>query len=135
MSHSICCPRCSSADIRKSRWQEISELPKMLIGVYAFRCLACGERFFGNILSNKSGYATCPKCLRYDIQPASKTSSRLTLADKIRVGLNAQVYRCMACRVTFSSFRDPKPGETESPQLKPARTPEVSQVKTSPGTP
>jgi DNA-directed RNA polymerase subunit RPC12/RpoP len=104
--HGFSCPKCASAEIRRSRRQGSFELLGMLIGVYPFRCLKCNERFSGNvwILANR-GNATCPRCLRLDVQPAMKRDSHMTARDRFKLSLGAHMYRCVPCRLTFFSFR------------------------------
>ena len=100
------CPYCGSADVRRSRRQGFAELPKMLVGVYPFRCLGCSERFFGNIwLLATKGFANCPKCLRLDILQWMKPDARLTAWDRLRMAWGAHTYRCVPCRTTFVSFK------------------------------
>jgi DNA-directed RNA polymerase subunit RPC12/RpoP len=100
------CPTCGSADVRRSRRQGFSEIPKMLLGIYPFRCLGCGDRFFGNVwLLATRGYANCPKCLRLSVLPWAKRESHLSGGDKLRQAFGAHTYRCVPCRYTFLSFR------------------------------
>jgi DNA-directed RNA polymerase subunit RPC12/RpoP len=100
------CPYCGSADIRRSRKHGLGETPKMLLGVYPFRCLTCQERFFANIwLLSTRGYTKCPKCLRMDVVPWVKPEVRLTLWDRLRMSWGAHSYRCHPCRHFFISFR------------------------------
>ena len=104
--HGFSCPHCGSPDVRRSRRHGMGEVPKMLLGVYPFRCLNCGERFFGNVwLLATKGYANCPKCLRLDVQPWVRREGRVSAWDQLRMILGAQTYRCIACRYTFLSFR------------------------------
>lgn len=100
------CPYCLSADVRRSRRQGLGEIPGMFLGIYPFRCLACGERFFGSIwMRAKREYARCPKCLRLDVLPWVRTDAHLTRWSRFRLALGAHSYRCVPCRRFFVSFR------------------------------
>jgi DNA-directed RNA polymerase subunit RPC12/RpoP len=110
------CPLCGSADVRRSHRQGFGEIPKMLTGVYPFRCLGCGERFFGNVwMLTTRGFANCPRCLRLSVLPWAKRDSHVSGWDRLRMALGAHTYRCLPCRHTFLSFRkcvppgDPEP--------------------------
>lgn len=123
--HGFTCPCCGSPDVRRSRTQGFAEVPKMVFGVYPFRCLACSERFFGNVwLLNTRGYANCPKCLRLSVNPVGKKEARLTQLDMIKLTLGAHTYRCVPCRHTFLSFRKcivvDAPQVTVNPEHEPA---------------
>ena len=114
--HGFPCPTCGSADVRRSRRQDISEIPKMLLGVYPFRCLGCGERFLGNVwrLSRK-GFAKCPKCLRLSVLPWERKETGISALDQIKMRLGAHTYRCLICRHTFVSFcKSVVSGQTEN---------------------
>ena len=127
--HGFSCPHCGSADVRRSRRQDFGEIPKMALGVYPFRCLKCGDRFFGNVwLLATSGYANCPRCLRLSVLPWTKRESHLSGWDRLRLSLGAHTYRCVPCRYTFISFRRSVGGGKEPKGLLPA-----AQVAENPG--
>ena len=132
--HGFSCPKCASADIRRSRRHGTFELLGMLFGVYPFRCLKCNERFSGNvwILANR-GNVCCPRCLRLDVQPAIKRDSHLTTGDRFKLSLGAHMYRCVPCRLTFFSFRKSIYSRTQEHHSDPVKVgsrtaPEVSEV-------
>jgi DNA-directed RNA polymerase subunit RPC12/RpoP len=100
------CPTCGSGDIRRSRRQDWLEIPKMLVGIYPFRCLKCGDRFFGNVwILATGGNANCPQCLRLDVKPSTRTEAHLKRREKFMLAMGAHMYRCVPCRLNFLSFR------------------------------
>ncbi len=78
----------------------------MFLGIFPFRCLGCGERFFGSVwMLAMRDYARCPKCLRLDVLPWPRTDVHLSRWSRFLLVLGAHVYRCIPCRRYFVSFR------------------------------
>lgn len=54
MSTSVCCPSCTAAACRKSRWRSHEERAAHP-GMHPFRCPACGDRFLAPVHPQGSG--------------------------------------------------------------------------------
>lgn len=114
------CENCGSANLRRSKRQSAWESLKMMAGIYPFRCLDCGARFWVSVwLFSKLAFAKCPKCLGTELVIWPAKHFRLTLFRKLMLTLGAQRYRCKPCRHNFLSFRprlmssNNQSGETE----------------------
>ena len=100
------CPHCHSPSIRRSRRQDSGELAKMARGLYPFRCLDCGERFWSSIWQlSWWKYAKCPKCLSLMLISWTRKSHHLSIWTKLLLTFGATRYRCDACRYNFASFK------------------------------
>jgi hypothetical protein len=78
----------------------------MMLGVYPFRCNACGHRFWGNVwLFSIWQWAKCPRCLNVSLTDWPKRQYHLSLWTQIKTSLGAKRHRCARCRCNFVSFR------------------------------
>jgi DNA-directed RNA polymerase subunit RPC12/RpoP len=110
MIYPVTCDLCGSAHLRRSRRQSKSELLKMAIGTYPFRCLDCSARFSVNVLLlSRLAFAKCPKCLGPDLTTWPRKGYHVSLPKKLMLTFGARPYRCAACRYNFASFRPVAP--------------------------
>jgi DNA-directed RNA polymerase subunit RPC12/RpoP len=102
----LACPKCGSGSVRRSRRVNRSELTKMLMGIYPFRCLECNERFWSSVwLLSVWKWAKCPHCLNVELTDWPKRHVRvMTGWEKIRMAFGAHKHRCSKCRYNFVSF-------------------------------
>jgi len=106
----LACPKCGSSSVRRSRRVNASEMAKMTMGVYPFRCNSCGERFWGSVwLFAVWKWAKCPLCLNLNLTDWPKRRYHLNWWTQILTGLGAQKHRCPRCRHNFVSFRPRSP--------------------------
>jgi transposase-like protein len=106
MIYPVTCDYCGSAHLRRSRRQSNSELLKMALGTYPFRCLDCNSRFSVNVLLlSRLAYAKCRKCLSMELTNWPRKGYHVSLAKKLMLTFGARRYRCAACRYNFVSFR------------------------------
>lgn len=100
------CDYCGGAHLRRSRRQSKSELLKMAIGAYPFRCLDCNGRFPVNVLLlSRLAYAKCPKCLGQQLTTWHMKRYHVSVIKKLMLTFGARRYRCAKCRYNFVSFR------------------------------
>jgi DNA-directed RNA polymerase subunit RPC12/RpoP len=100
------CPNCGVSTVRRSRRANISQLFRMMLGVYPFRCMACGDRFSANVwLVSSWRYAKCPRCLNLNLTDWPKRHYHVTTWGQIMSALGAKKQRCNRCRTNFMSFR------------------------------
>ncbi|SRR5579875_2550153 len=110
MIYPVSCDFCGSTHLRRSRWQSKSEMLKMAIGTYPFRCMDCNGRFFVNVLLlSRLAYAKCPKCLGWELTNWPRRAYHIGLAKKLALTFGARRYRCLNCRYNFVSFRPAAP--------------------------
>jgi DNA-directed RNA polymerase subunit RPC12/RpoP len=103
------CEQCGGENLRRSKRQSFSELARMFLGMYPFRCVDCGARVWISVwLFSSLGLAKCPKCLRTDLLEWPEKYFRPTFWNRGLVTLGAHPYRCLACRYNFLSFRPRK---------------------------
>jgi len=99
------CAHCGSHDIRRSHRKNSFETFKMAFGIYPFRCLKCGGRFYGNIWQlSLNRRVKCPRCLRLNVLPSERKDDRKSAWQELLMSLGARPYRCNACRLNFVSF-------------------------------
>jgi len=102
----LACPKCGSNSLRRSRRANASELTKMLMGVYPFRCNSCGDRFWASIwLFSAWKWAKCPRCLNFNLTDWPNRHYHITLWMQILTSMGAHKHRCNRCRTKFVSFR------------------------------
>ncbi len=102
----LVCPSCGSRNFRRSRKRSFSDLLKMAIGLYPFRCLDCTRRIWVNVwFFSKLAYAKCPKCLGLQLTTWDLKHYRLTFWRNLCLTFGAHPYRCEGCRCNFLSFR------------------------------
>lgn len=102
----LVCANCGSESVRRSKRQSLSEVPRMALGIYPFRCMTCSARFHASVwLLSRLPYAKCPKCFGREltIWPAKLFAPGLW--NRVATMLGAQRYRCPSCRKHFVSFR------------------------------
>lgn len=103
------CLSCGSGSLRRSYSGTWRDLPKMLVGTYAFRCLTCKRRSFINVwLYSKQKYAKCPQCLSLEIVGRTHKPHRPSLWKRLLLGMGANRYRCLVCHHRFLSFKHPE---------------------------
>jgi hypothetical protein len=104
------CPKCGASTVRRSRRVNMQEMVRMMIGVYPFRCTACGDRFWANVfLFNSWRWAKCPLCLNLNLSDWPKRHYRANPWVQILTTFGAQKHRCSRCRHNFVSFRSRLP--------------------------
>jgi DNA-directed RNA polymerase subunit RPC12/RpoP len=117
----LICPNCSGIRLRRSKRQSLLEMSKMLMGIYPFRCLDCGIRFWSSVwLLSKLAFAKCPKCLSLELMAWPEKYFRATLLHNLMTTFGAHRYRCPGCRHNFLSFRPRKYGASslaEKPEI------------------
>jgi hypothetical protein len=114
MIYPVTCDYCGSAHLRRSRRQSKSELLKMAIGTYPFRCLDCSGRFSVNVLLlSRLAFAKCPKCLGLELTNWAHRGYHISLPQKVMLTFGARPYRCAACRYHFVSFRPLAPRDAD----------------------
>ncbi len=87
----------------------------MAVGVYPFRCLDCGWRFWVSVwLFSSLGVAKCPKCLRTDLLVWQDKYIRFNPWRRLLSTFGSHPYRCATCRYNFLSFRPLKGPAHES---------------------
>jgi predicted nucleic-acid-binding Zn-ribbon protein len=102
----LACPKCGSGSVRRSRRANTSEMTKMMMGVYPFRCNACAERFWASVwLFDVWKWAKCPRCLNLNLTDWPKRHYHMNLWTQILTALGAHKHRCSRCRNKFVSFR------------------------------
>jgi len=107
----LICQNCGGTSLRRSKRQSFLELGRMLVGVYPFRCLDCGTRFWCSVwLLSKLAFAKCPRCLSLELTTWPEKYFRPTLKLSLLMTLGAHRYRCPGCRCNFLSFRPRKLG-------------------------
>ena len=100
------CRNCGSANLRRSKRQSTWESLSMMAGIYPFRCLDCGARFWVSVwLFSKLAFAKCPKCLGTELVIWPEKYYRLTFWRNILLTVGAHRYRCKPCRYNFLSLR------------------------------
>ena len=86
-------------------------MARMIVGIYPFRCLQCGDRFFADVwLLSKLAFAKCPKCLSLELTIWPDKTFRQGPMRNLLLTLGAHRYRCPACRHYVLSFRPRKAG-------------------------
>ncbi len=101
----LSCPSCGASAVRRSRRANTSEMIRMLLGVYPFRCTDCGNRFWASVwLFNSWRWAKCPRCLNLNLTDWPKRHYHVTTWDQIISTLGAKKHRCSRCRNNFMSF-------------------------------
>jgi DNA-directed RNA polymerase subunit RPC12/RpoP len=123
----VVCPACGSGSIRLSRQKNLTELSRMALGTYPFRCSLCNHRFWANIWRwSVWRYAKCPRCLSLDLTTWVHKVQHLSYWKKLMLTLGATRHRCARCRCNFVSFRPHSPligsGATAVPPDEPAPT-------------
>jgi hypothetical protein len=115
----LTCGNCGSTSLRRSKRQSILELPRMLMGVYPFRCLDCDARFWVSVwLFSKLPFAKCPRCLSVELTTWPERYYHPTIWCNLLMVFGAHRYRCTPCRCNFLSFRPrqiPKSLKPEQP--------------------
>ena len=102
----LTCPNCGGDSVRRSKRQSSLEFLRMAFGVYPFRCLHCGVRFWVSVwLFSKLGFAKCPKCLSLELTVWPQKYFHPTLWRNLLLTFGAHRYRCGPCRHNFLSFR------------------------------
>lgn len=102
----LSCPNCGASTVRRSRRVNSSEMVRMMLGVYPFRCTTCGDRFWANVwLFNSWRWAKCPRCLNLNLTDWPKRHYHVTTWAQILSTLGAKKHRCSRCRNNFMSFR------------------------------
>ena len=102
----IKCPSCGSTSVRRSRRANMNEMPRMLMGVYPFRCNSCKLRFWDSVwLFSIWKWAKCPRCLNVNLVDWPKRHMNLSLWTQLLLAMGAQKHRCRRCRNNFVSFR------------------------------
>ena len=106
----LTCPKCGSSSVRRSRRVNANEMSRMMLGVYPFRCNACGERFWASVwLFSIWKWAKCPRCLNLSLSDWPKRRYHLSLWTQLLTTLGARRHRCSRCRHNFISFRQRLP--------------------------
>jgi len=101
----LTCPRCESASVRRSRRVNVQEMTRMMMGVYPFRCNACGERFWASVwLFSIWRVAKCPRCLNLSLTDWPSRRYHMGLWTQVMTMLGAHKHRCSRCRHNFVSF-------------------------------
>ena len=99
------CPNCGASTVRRSRRANASEMVRMMLGVYPFRCTSCGNRFWANVwLFNSLRWAKCPRCLNLNLTDWPKRHYHVTTWAQILSTFGAKKHRCSRCRNNFMSF-------------------------------
>jgi DNA-directed RNA polymerase subunit RPC12/RpoP len=100
------CPNCGASNVRRSRRANTSEMVRMMLGIYPFRCINCGDRFWGNVwLFSSWRWARCPRCLTLNLTDWPKRHYHIGTWVQILSKLGAKKHRCGHCRNNFLSFR------------------------------
>ncbi len=100
------CPECGSTSVRRSRRANATEMFRMMLGVYPFRCTACGARFWSNVwLFNSWRWAKCPRCLNLNLSDWPERHYRVTAWTQFLTVIGGKKHRCSPCRCNFVSFR------------------------------
>ena len=77
-------PACGSGSIRLSRQKNLTELSRMALGTYPFRCSLCNHRFWANIWRwSVWRYAKGPRCLSLDLTTWVHKVQHLELLEEI----------------------------------------------------
>lgn len=102
----LICDGCGGRNFRRSRRKSVSDLLRMAVGRYPFRCLDCNRRVWVSIwMFSKLAYAKCPKCLNLELTEWDHKRYHHTFWWKLRATFGAHRYRCARCRYNFLSFR------------------------------
>jgi DNA-directed RNA polymerase subunit RPC12/RpoP len=102
----VLCDVCGSTSVRRSKRQSFSELVRMYLGIYPFRCMDCTARFWVSVwLVSKLPFAKCPKCLNVQLTVWPEKYFAPNVWRNLAILLGARRYRCMPCRHNFVSFR------------------------------
>lgn len=106
--------------MRRSRARSGSELRKMALGEYPFRCEECGYRSSIKVWHLQAfKYAACPRCMSFRVILAPTGAHHLGLFRMLLLQAGAQLYRCCACNRRFVSFKHPLKSE-EAPERLPS---------------
>jgi len=90
----LSCPNCGASTVRRSRRVNSSEMVRMMLGVYPFRCTTCGDRFWANVwLFNSWRWAKCPRCLNLNLTDWPKRHYHVTTWAQILSTLGAKKHR------------------------------------------
>jgi hypothetical protein len=102
----LCCPGCGASTVRRSRRISVGEGLRMMLGIYPFRCIGCGERFWANVwMFNSWRWAKCPRCLNLNLTDWPKRHYHISTWSQIMATLGSKKHRCTRCRNNFMSFR------------------------------
>ncbi len=103
------CPKCGSRYVRPSRTRNASEQFGFLRLQSPFRCIDCDHRFIApSIVWEDLFYASCPTCLRMDLNGWTGKTYTPPFWVGLKVMLGAHKWRCEYCRLNFASFRSRK---------------------------
>lgn len=106
----INCPSCGSSSVRRSRRANSTEITRMMLGIYPFRCNNCNDRFWANVwLFNSLRWAKCPLCLNRNLTDWPKRHYHVTTWAQLLSMLGAKKHRCSRCRNNFMSFKSRLP--------------------------
>ena len=104
------CPECGSSSVRRSRRANWSDMVRMMIGIYPFRCTTCAYRFWANVwLFSSWRWAKCPRCLNLNLTDWPKRHYRSSTWAQILTTFGGQKHRCSRCRHNFISFHSRLP--------------------------
>src|SRR5215212_5960132 len=102
----LVCPECKSKQVRLSRRKRPLRRLLRVLGLYYFRCEACGHGFRSNIHRISTAFfAKCPTCHRMDLGRWTREFYNPGFWTRVMLTMGAKPVRCEYCRYNFWSFR------------------------------